>query len=198
MTQMDIGELCTNFVRSLSCFLFSSLGQNLFESIKNEPFSIPEDDGNDLTHTFFNPSREGWLLKLGKGDDSPSSSKFPSCLAPQIFSRNPPASLLSFPPFCCGGVRLTSAVETSHLLSPPSSCRLSLLKKIPLTPSHPYPVRAKLAPWVCMSSRRQHISSEHHLRSLGTICRESWEAMSVSACLELREGWVGWERQQNL
>ncbi|XP_075793628.1 cytohesin-4 isoform X3 [Pelodiscus sinensis] len=39
--------------------------RNLFESIKNEPFSIPEDDGNDLTHTFFNPSREGWLLKLG-------------------------------------------------------------------------------------------------------------------------------------
>lgn len=44
------------------CF-FSS--QNLYESIKNEPFKIPEDDGNDLTHTFFNPDREGWLLKLG-------------------------------------------------------------------------------------------------------------------------------------
>lgn len=40
--------------------------QNLYESIKNEPFKIPEDDGNDLTHTFFNPDREGWLLKLGK------------------------------------------------------------------------------------------------------------------------------------
>ncbi|XP_032932551.1 cytohesin-1 isoform X1 [Catharus ustulatus] len=39
--------------------------QNLYESIKNEPFKIPEDDGNDLTHTFFNPDREGWLLKLG-------------------------------------------------------------------------------------------------------------------------------------
>ncbi|NXU79871.1 CYH4 protein, partial [Oreotrochilus melanogaster] len=39
--------------------------KNLFESIKNEPFSIPEDDGNDLTHTFFNPNHEGWLLKLG-------------------------------------------------------------------------------------------------------------------------------------
>uniref|UniRef100_A0AAY5EV29 Cytohesin 4b n=1 Tax=Electrophorus electricus TaxID=8005 RepID=A0AAY5EV29_ELEEL len=37
----------------------------LFESIRNEPFKIPEDDGNDLTHTFFNPDREGWLLKLG-------------------------------------------------------------------------------------------------------------------------------------
>lgn len=41
--------------------------RNLYESIKNEPFKIPEDDGNDLTHTFFNPDREGWLLKLGKG-----------------------------------------------------------------------------------------------------------------------------------
>ncbi|XP_053261573.1 cytohesin-4 [Podarcis raffonei] len=39
--------------------------RSLFDSIKNEPFSIPEDDGNDLTHTFFNPSQEGWLLKLG-------------------------------------------------------------------------------------------------------------------------------------
>ncbi|MEQ2176723.1 hypothetical protein GOODEAATRI_030914, partial [Goodea atripinnis] len=38
---------------------------NLYDSIKNEPFKIPEDDGNDLTHTFFNPDREGWLLKLG-------------------------------------------------------------------------------------------------------------------------------------
>lgn len=42
------------------------LSQNLHESIKNEPFKIPEDDGNDLTHTFFNPDREGWLLKLGE------------------------------------------------------------------------------------------------------------------------------------
>lgn len=41
------------------------LPQNLYDSIKNEPFKIPEDDGNDLTHTFFNPDREGWLLKLG-------------------------------------------------------------------------------------------------------------------------------------
>uniref|UniRef100_A0A8C4PSY1 Cytohesin 4 n=1 Tax=Equus asinus asinus TaxID=83772 RepID=A0A8C4PSY1_EQUAS len=39
--------------------------RNLFDSIKSEPFSIPEDDGNDLTHTFFKPDREGWLLKLG-------------------------------------------------------------------------------------------------------------------------------------
>lgn len=47
----------------MQCHLLS---QNLHESIKNEPFKIPEDDGNDLTHTFFNPDREGWLLKLGE------------------------------------------------------------------------------------------------------------------------------------
>ncbi|CAK8694945.1 cytohesin-1-like [Clavelina lepadiformis] len=37
----------------------------LYDSIKKEPFKIPEDDGNDLTSTFFNPDREGWLLKQG-------------------------------------------------------------------------------------------------------------------------------------
>ncbi|MBN3323450.1 CYH1 protein, partial [Atractosteus spatula] len=37
----------------------------LYEGIRNEPFKIPEDDGDDVTHTFFNPDREGWLLKLG-------------------------------------------------------------------------------------------------------------------------------------
>uniref|UniRef100_A0A8D3D5X7 Cytohesin 1b n=1 Tax=Scophthalmus maximus TaxID=52904 RepID=A0A8D3D5X7_SCOMX len=45
--------------------------RNLYDSIKNEPFKIPEDDGNDLTHTFFNPDREGWLLKLGICPPSP-------------------------------------------------------------------------------------------------------------------------------
>ncbi|XP_033118471.1 cytohesin-1-like isoform X2 [Anneissia japonica] len=40
---------------------------SLYESIKKEPFKIPEDDGNDLTHTFFNPDREGWLMKQGGG-----------------------------------------------------------------------------------------------------------------------------------
>lgn len=61
--------------------------ESLFESIKTEPFKIPEDDGNDLMHTFFNPGslfisqlvfcqlffdevihisdREGWLWKQG-------------------------------------------------------------------------------------------------------------------------------------
>ncbi|KAI5613639.1 cytohesin 4 [Silurus asotus] len=43
----------------------NDLLMKLYESIRNEPFKIPEDDGNDLTHTFFNPDREGWLLKLG-------------------------------------------------------------------------------------------------------------------------------------
>jgi len=38
---------------------------SLYDSIKTEPFKIPEDDGNDLMHTFFNPDREGWLWKQG-------------------------------------------------------------------------------------------------------------------------------------
>ncbi|XP_003965052.1 cytohesin-4-like isoform X1 [Takifugu rubripes] len=37
----------------------------LYASIRNEPLTFPEDDGNDLTLTFFNPDREGWLLKMG-------------------------------------------------------------------------------------------------------------------------------------
>ncbi len=41
--------------------------QNLYENIKKEPFKIPEDDGNDLMHTFFNPVKEGWLMKQGEG-----------------------------------------------------------------------------------------------------------------------------------
>lgn len=40
--------------------------QSLYESIKTEPFKIPEDDGNDLMHTFFNPDKEGWLWKQGR------------------------------------------------------------------------------------------------------------------------------------
>ena len=47
-------------------FLFQrELLESLYESIKTEPFKIPEDDGNDLMHTFFNPDREGWLWKQG-------------------------------------------------------------------------------------------------------------------------------------
>lgn len=69
----DLLRVCsvsTTSAFSAKCFL-SVYGlplslQNLYESIKNEPFKIPEDDGNDLTHTFFNPDREGWLLKLGE------------------------------------------------------------------------------------------------------------------------------------
>ena len=38
---------------------------SLYYSIKTEPFKIPEDDGNDLMHTFFNPDKEGWLCKQG-------------------------------------------------------------------------------------------------------------------------------------
>ncbi|CAL8275062.1 unnamed protein product [Lota lota] len=46
--------------------LSADLLTKLYESIYNEPFKIPEDDGNDLTLTFFNPDREGWLLKRGQ------------------------------------------------------------------------------------------------------------------------------------
>jgi len=48
----------------LNIFIFF---QSLYESIKTEPFKIPEDDGNDLMHTFFNPDKEGWLWKQGNG-----------------------------------------------------------------------------------------------------------------------------------
>jgi len=41
--------------------------QDLYNNIKKEPFKIPEDDGNDLMHTFFNPVKEGWLCKQGNG-----------------------------------------------------------------------------------------------------------------------------------
>lgn len=39
--------------------------ESLYESIKQEPFKIPEEHGNDLMLTFFNPDREGWLWKQG-------------------------------------------------------------------------------------------------------------------------------------
>lgn len=39
--------------------------ESLYNSIKQEPFKIPEEDGNDLMLTFFNPDREGWLWKQG-------------------------------------------------------------------------------------------------------------------------------------
>ena len=35
--------------------------ESLYESIRTEPFKIPQDDGNDLMHTFFNPDKEGSL-----------------------------------------------------------------------------------------------------------------------------------------
>ena len=34
---------------------------------------IPEDDGNDLMHTFFNPDKEGWLWKQGEWNIPPLS-----------------------------------------------------------------------------------------------------------------------------
>lgn len=38
---------------------------DLYENIKKEPFKIPLDDSDDLVFTFFNPDKEGWLLKQG-------------------------------------------------------------------------------------------------------------------------------------
>lgn len=53
--------------RGINCGedLASEFLLSLYESIKNEQFKIPEDDGNDITRTFFNPDREGWLTKEG-------------------------------------------------------------------------------------------------------------------------------------
>jgi cytohesin len=45
--------------------LQAELLTTLYESISKEPFKIPEDDGSDLTQTFFNPGRQGWLTKEG-------------------------------------------------------------------------------------------------------------------------------------
>ncbi|KHJ41836.1 Sec7 domain protein [Trichuris suis] len=45
--------------------LSRDLLSKFYESIRAEPFKIPEDGGKDLMHTFFNPDREGWLWKQG-------------------------------------------------------------------------------------------------------------------------------------
>ena len=57
-----VPSFCKTKVRNL-IVIFLSLFR--YDSIKTEPFKIPEDDGNDLMHTFFNPDREGWLWKQG-------------------------------------------------------------------------------------------------------------------------------------
>uniref|UniRef100_A0A3Q1MB62 Cytohesin 2 n=1 Tax=Bos taurus TaxID=9913 RepID=A0A3Q1MB62_BOVIN len=61
--------------------------RNLYDSIRNEPFKIPEDDGNDLTHTFFNPDREGWLLKLGHRGRSLVHTKCGSLLSANLLGQ---------------------------------------------------------------------------------------------------------------
>ena len=53
---------CSVYDVSMVCVLSM---QSIYESIKKEPFKFPEDDGNDLMHTFFNPDKEGWLWKQG-------------------------------------------------------------------------------------------------------------------------------------
>ena len=43
------------FITFISPDLPRPLLVSIYESIKKEQFKIPEDDGNDLVHTFFNP-----------------------------------------------------------------------------------------------------------------------------------------------
>ena len=52
-------------IENNKCVNFNFFDFMIIFSIKTEPFKIPEDDGNDLMHTFFNPDREGWLWKQG-------------------------------------------------------------------------------------------------------------------------------------
>ena len=40
---------------------------SIYNSIKNEPFKIPDDKGNDLMITFFNPDKKAWLWKKSNG-----------------------------------------------------------------------------------------------------------------------------------
>lgn len=37
--------------------------ESIYESIRTEPFQFPTDDASDFHNTFFNPDREGWLMK---------------------------------------------------------------------------------------------------------------------------------------
>lgn len=66
--------------------------QKLYASIRSEPFKIPEDDGNDLTLTFFNPDREGWLLKMGEttiqkqNKEKNKQTKTGSAFSPYLYS----------------------------------------------------------------------------------------------------------------
>ena len=54
------------YIGILLIFNLSAMLKELYESIRDEPFKIPEDDGNDLTKTFFNAEREGMLTKEGR------------------------------------------------------------------------------------------------------------------------------------
>ena len=37
--------------------------EQIYWSIKEEPFKIPDETYDDLMYTFFSPEREGWLEK---------------------------------------------------------------------------------------------------------------------------------------
>ena len=42
----------------------SQLLIDAYNSIKNTPFEIPEDDTQDFTITFYNPDKRGYLVKV--------------------------------------------------------------------------------------------------------------------------------------
>uniref|UniRef100_A0A8U7MYK6 Cytohesin 4 n=1 Tax=Corvus moneduloides TaxID=1196302 RepID=A0A8U7MYK6_CORMO len=155
--------------------------KNLFESIKNEPFSIPEDDGNDLTHTFFNPNREGWLLKLGEGEDSPSSSDLPVCLPPTTNLPRAPTVISSVLRSC---LLPWAEADTCcwNWLPAPSSQLLQALSAQKGTqkhiPPHSQPHPSKFGS-VCVSIIRHHLSGV----SLGLTYRESGEGVTRCAWL---------------
>lgn len=65
--------------------------ESLYESIRTEPFKIPQDDGNDLMHTFFNPDKEGWLWKQG-GRLVLIDLSAPLCLTNNIFIDTSPGN----------------------------------------------------------------------------------------------------------
>ena len=44
--------------------------EQIYRSIKDEPFKIPNESYDDLMYTFFSPEKEGWLLKQGGRWDS--------------------------------------------------------------------------------------------------------------------------------
>ena len=71
LSDLNVSLKCNIYTFDVEADVFlcsKTVSQKLYASIRSEPFKIPEDDGNDLTLTFFNPDREGWLVKMGEND----------------------------------------------------------------------------------------------------------------------------------